>query len=161
VSITVGILAGIILGAGLLKYCLCRKKRNYFPPGMFVWILLSVSRVRYFTQEHKNNNDKHGNDIQGLCKSVYFILLRETKGKWSTTARRLRHTNNRNEQARGHNLCRVWVLRSSLRLSASVSTYNCLHRYVHVTCLHWMSMLTSLPISFPVRRLCLAFVCRC
>lgn len=31
-SMSAGILAGIILGAGLLKYCLCRKQKRYFPP---------------------------------------------------------------------------------------------------------------------------------
>lgn len=33
-SMSAGILAGIILGAGLLKYCLCRKQRRYYPPGL-------------------------------------------------------------------------------------------------------------------------------
>ncbi|XP_020605804.1 uncharacterized protein LOC110044577 [Orbicella faveolata] len=32
VSMAAGILVGIALGAGLLKYCLCRKKSSYFPP---------------------------------------------------------------------------------------------------------------------------------
>jgi len=36
VSMAAGILVGIALGAGLLKYCLCRKKSSYFPPGLYL-----------------------------------------------------------------------------------------------------------------------------